>query len=100
MQLEMLDTSSSVGESVWSDLAMRRSDVVQHKEKEKGLVSRTSQMVFGGRQHLLLVLDSLEGTDVQIARRQQEDRIMEELIHAGTRDLNQINMACEEESGR
>src|SRR5207244_8149049 len=61
---------------------MRRSKLVQQKEKEKGTVSRTSQIVFGERQHLLRVLDSLEGTDVPIARRQQERRILEELIHA------------------
>jgi hypothetical protein len=99
MQTVMLDTSSVVGELVWSDLAMRRSDLVQHKEKEKGLVSRTSQIVFGERQHLLRVLDSLEGTDVPIARRQQERRILEELIHARTRELNQINVAWDEKIG-
>ena len=42
---------------------MRRSDLVQHKEKEKGATTRTSQIVFGERQHLLRVLDSLEGTE-------------------------------------
>src|SRR5438105_3474194 len=67
MQTEMLDFPTSPGEAVWSDLAMRRSDLVQHKEKEKGTVSRTSQIVFGERQHLLRVLDSLEGTDLPIA---------------------------------
>src|SRR5215470_3950245 len=45
----------------WSWINMRRSDLVQHKEKEKGRVMRTSQIVFGERQHLLRVLDSLEG---------------------------------------
>src|SRR5215475_10882397 len=99
METVMLDSSSVVGESVWSDLAMRRSDLVQHKEKEKGTVSRTSQIVFGERQHLLRVLDSLEGTDVPIARRQQERRILEELIHARTRELNQINVAWDEKIG-
>ena len=43
---------------------MRRSDLVQHKEKEKGATTRTSQIVFGERQHLLRVLDSLEGTEL------------------------------------
>ena len=32
---------------------MRRSDLVQYKEKENGKISRTSQIVFGERQHLL-----------------------------------------------
>src|SRR5262249_18023134 len=78
---------------------MRRSDLVQHKEKEKGAASRTSQIVFGERQHLLRVLDSLEGTDLPIARAQQERRSLEELIHARTRELNQINTAWDEKIG-
>ena len=77
---------------------MRRSDLVQHKEKDKGGVTRTSQIVFGERQHLLRVLDSLEGTDLPIARLQQERRILEDLIHARTRDLNQINTAWDEKT--
>src|SRR5207249_2905287 len=99
MQTEMPDSPISPGEAVWSSPTMRRSDLVQHKEKEKGTVSRTSQIVFGERQHLLRVLDSLEGTDVPIARRQQERRILEELIHARTRELNQINVAWDEKIG-
>ncbi len=78
---------------------MRRSDLVQHKEKEKGASTRTTQIVFGERQHLLRVLDSLEGTDLPIARMTQERRILEELIHARTRDLNQINTAWDEKIG-
>jgi hypothetical protein len=78
---------------------MRRSDLVQHKEKEKGNSTRTSQIVFGERQHLLRVLDSLEGTDLPIARMQQERRMLEELIHARTRELNQINTAWDEKVG-
>src|SRR6266566_926409 len=99
MQTEMPDSPISPGEAVWSSPTMRRSDLVQHKEKEKGTVSRTSQIVFGERQQLLRVLDSLEGTDVPIARRQQERRILEELIHARTRELNQINVAWDEKIG-
>ena len=78
---------------------MRRSDLVQHKEKEKGKVTRTSQIVFGERQHLLRVLDSLEGTDLPIARGQLERRSLEELIHARTRELNHINTAWDEKIG-
>ncbi len=48
---------------------MRRSDLVQHKEREKGANSRTSQIIFGERQHLLRVLDSLEGTELPIAEK-------------------------------
>ena len=78
---------------------MRRSDLVQHKEREKGGVPRTSQIVFGERQHLLRVLDSLEGTELPIARMQQERHILEELIHARTRELNHINTAWDEKIG-
>lgn len=78
---------------------MRRSDLVQHKEKEKGPLGRTSQIVFGERQHLLRVLDSLEGTNLPIARLQQERHMLEELIHARTRELNQINTAWDEKIG-
>src|SRR5712664_2654871 len=83
----------------WSSQTMRRSDLVQHKEREKGASTRTSQIIFGERQHLLRVLDSLEGTELPIARMQQERRILEELIHARTRDLNQINTAWDEKIG-
>src|SRR5260370_795303 len=85
--------------SGWSHQTMRRSDLVQHKERERGATTRTTQIVFGERQHLLRVLDSLEGTDLPIARMQQERRILEELIHARTRDLNQINTAWDEKIG-
>src|SRR5207237_2533956 len=87
------------GETGWSSVTMRRSDLVQHKEKEKATNTRTSQIVFGERQHLLRVLDSLEGTDLPLARAQQERRALEELIHARTRELNQINTAWDEKIG-
>src|ERR1700741_5490152 len=83
----------------WEHRTMRRSDLVQYKEKENGRIDRTSQIVFGERQHLLRVLDSLEGTSWPIARMQQERRILEELIHARTRKLNQINTAWDEKIG-
>ena len=83
----------------WEHPNMRRSDLVQHKEKVNGRSDRTSQIVFGERQHLLRVLDSLEGTSLPIARMQQERRILEELIHARTRELNQINTAWDEKIG-
>ncbi len=78
---------------------MRRSDLVQHKEKEKNVITRTSQIVFGERQHLLRVLDSLEGTKPPIARMQTERRSLEELIHTRTRELNHINTAWDEKIG-
>jgi hypothetical protein len=83
----------------WEHQIMRRSDLVQYKEKENGRIGRTSQIVFGERQHLLRVLDSLEGTHLPIARMQQERRILEELIHERTRELNHINTAWDEKIG-
>jgi hypothetical protein len=83
----------------WEHRTMRRSDLVQYKEKEDGRIARTSQIVFGERQHLLRVLDSLEGTNIPIARMQQERRNLEELIHARTRELNFINTAWDEKIG-
>src|SRR5256884_6769832 len=81
MQTEMPDSPISPGEAVWSSPTMRRSDLVQHKEKEKGTVSRTSQIVFGERQHLLRVLDSLEGTDVPIARSEEHTSELQSRLH-------------------
>jgi hypothetical protein len=99
--LEKCETRHPIGvtRGQWSKETMRRSDLVQHKEKEKGKTTRTSQIVFGERQHLLRVLDSLEGTDLPIARGTQERRSLEELIHARTRELNQINTAWDEKIG-
>ncbi|MBI3668810.1 MAG: hypothetical protein HY237_03385 [Acidobacteria bacterium] len=76
---------------------MRRSDLVQ--TKDKGTTMRTTQIVFGERQHLLRVLDSLESTDLPHNRLQQERRVLEELIHARTRELNQINSSWDEKVG-
>jgi len=75
---------------------MRRSDLVQYKEKESGKITRTSQIIFGERQHLLRVLDTLEGTSLPIARMQSERRMLEELIHARTRELNHINSSWDD----
>lgn len=76
---------------------MRRSDLVQHKDKAAQM--RTTQIVFGERQHLLRVLDSLESTNVPPARQDQERRALEELIHARTHELNHINTAWDEKIG-
>ena len=56
---------------------MRRSDLVQ--SPTKGSTPRTTQIVFGERQHLLRVLDSLETTAVPQVRLNQERRVIEEL---------------------
>jgi hypothetical protein len=60
---------------------------------------RTSQIVFGERQHLLRVLDSLERTKLSESRLDQERRALEELIHARTVELNRINPSWDQKVG-
>ena len=76
---------------------MRRSDLVQHSEKHH--TDRTTQIVFGERQHLLRVLDSIENTNVTRPRFEQERRSIEQLIHARTQELNTINEDWDEKVG-
>ena len=76
---------------------MRRSDLVQNKQGNSG--DRTTQIIFGERQHLLRVLDSLEGSQLGPARRNHERRVLEELIHARTKELNEINASWDEKIG-
>ena len=68
---------------------MRRSDLVRNAAKGKTV--RTSQIVFGERQHLLRVLDSVERSALPAARLDQERRVIEQLIHSRTQELNRIN---------
>jgi hypothetical protein len=76
---------------------MRRSDLVQ--TPTKGATPRTTQIVFGERQHLLRVLDSLETTQVPQVRLNQERRVIEELIHERTKELDHINPSWDEKVG-
>jgi Leucine rich repeat variant len=75
---------------------MRRSDLLQTASDAS---SRTTQIVFGARQHLLRVLDSLEGSNLPPARRSHERRVLEELIHARTKELNEINELWDQKVG-
>lgn len=77
--------------------SMRRSDLVQNTNK--GSTPRTTQIVFGERQHLLRVLDSLEGTDLPKVRQEQERQVLEQLIHARTQELDHINPHWDEKIG-
>ena len=76
---------------------MRRSDLVQNDQHSSS--DRTTQIVFGERQHLLRVLDSLEGSQLPSARRNHERRVLEELIHARTKELNEVNSSWDEKVG-
>jgi hypothetical protein len=60
---------------------------------------RTSQIVFGERQHLLRVLDSMENTHLSEKRLGLERRSIEELIHARTVELNHINSGWDQKVG-
>jgi len=60
---------------------------------------RTTQIVFGERQHLLRVLDSLENSALPKSRLNQERRVLEELIHARTKELNEVNASWDEKVG-
>ena len=76
---------------------MRRSDLVQNDGQT--VPTRTTQIIFGERQHLLRVLDSLEGSHLPPARRNHERRVLEELIHARTKELNEVNASWDEKVG-
>ena len=76
---------------------MRRSDLVRNPSKNKA--PRTSQIVFGERQHLLRVLDSVERSALPATRLDQERRVIEQLIHARTQELNRINASWDEKVG-
>lgn len=76
---------------------MRRSDLVRNDQGSSA--ERTTQIVFGERQHLLRVLDSLEGSSLASGRRTHERRVLEELIHARTKELNEVNASWDEKIG-
>lgn len=60
---------------------------------------RSSQIIFGERQHLLRVLDSMEHTRMPDSRLDRERRSLEELIHARTVELNRINPDWDQKIG-
>jgi Leucine rich repeat variant len=68
---------------------MRRADLVRMPQSR--ITSRTTQIVFGERQHLLRVLDSIEKTTMPSSRVAGEKRAIESLIHARTKELDSIN---------
>jgi hypothetical protein len=74
---------------------MRRSDLLAYARRtsEAGpatKIPRTSQIIFGERQYLLRVLDSIERTNTSAHKREQEQEPIERLIHARTQELNRI----------
>jgi hypothetical protein len=78
---------------------MRCSDVVlasQVNGEEIEKKPRTSQIIFGERQHLLRVLDSVEKSDMAPDRLEQEQMALERLIQARTNELNRLNPVWDE----
>jgi hypothetical protein len=75
---------------------MRRSDLLAYARRtgqspQTTRTARTSQIIFGERQYLLRVLDSIERTNTSAEQREHEQQLLERLIHARTRELNRIN---------
>jgi hypothetical protein len=68
---------------------MRRADLAHNPRSKKA--ARTTQIIFGERQHLLRVLDSLEQSDVAPHRLKEDRRALESLIVARTRELDSVN---------
>lgn len=76
---------------------MRRADLAQHTIRDR--VRRTTQIIFGERQHLLRVLDSIERCPVPAMRLDQERSALEKLVHARTLELNDINPNWDQKIG-
>ena len=66
---------------------MRRSD----EPREYHPTKRTSQIVYGERQHLRAVLDSIEKFVLKADRLDQEKNLLHTMIEERTRELNVIN---------
>lgn len=74
---------------------MRRSDLLAYARRTPNpgpanKTPRTSQIIFGERQYLLRVLDSIEKTNTSARQREDEQLPLERLIHARTQELNRI----------
>lgn len=61
---------------------------------------RTSQIIFGERQHLLDVLAMVSRTHVDGARRRREMKVLKQLITARTAELNRINSNWDRKVGQ
>jgi hypothetical protein len=61
-------------------------------DTQKNLRSeRTSQTIFGERQYLLRVLDTVENSRMPAAQQRREQQSLHRLIHARTQELNRMN---------
>jgi len=76
---------------------MRRADLVPNPVKDR--VKRTTQIIFGERQHLLRVLDSIERCPGDTEKLDAERLALEKLIHARTIELNEIHPNWDQKIG-
>jgi hypothetical protein len=75
---------------------MRRTDLLAYTRRtalpqQSSKTPRTSQIVFGERQYLLRVLDSIERTQVSALQRRREQRLLERMIYSRTLELERLN---------
>ena len=75
---------------------MRRTDLLAYTRRtalpqQSTKTARTSQIVFGERQYLLRVLDSIERTQISAQQRSQEQRLLERMIYARTLELERLS---------
>jgi hypothetical protein len=75
---------------------MRRTDLLAYTRRtalpqQSAKTPRTSQIVFGERQYLLRVLDSIERTQMPAEQRRREQAVLERLIYSRTLELERLN---------
>jgi len=75
---------------------MRRTDLLAYTRRtalpqQSSKTPRTSQIVFGERQYLLRVLDSIERTQLPVLQRRREQRLLERMIYSRTLELERLN---------
>ena len=76
---------------------MRRADLVPNPAKDR--IKRTTQIIFGERQHLLRVLDSIERCPGDLEKLETERLALERLIHSRTIELNDIHPNWDQKIG-
>lgn len=81
---------------------MRRTDLLAYTRRtalpqQSRKIPRTSQIVFGERQYLLRVLDSIERTDIPTLQRRREQGLLERMIYSRTLELERLNPRWDEQ---
>lgn len=81
---------------------MRRTDLLAYTRRtvlpqQSAKTRRTSQIVFGERQYLLRVLDSIERTQLPALQRRREQLLLERMIYSRTLELERLNSHWDEQ---